>query len=58
MRAAFSVSPRLTTAADLTEPIDIYSQWIDAAEAAQNGERPRRPVASSSRPVAAESDDE
>jgi len=33
----------------LTEPIDIYSEWIDAADAAQNEAPPRRPVASSSR---------
>jgi len=41
---------------DLTEPIDIYSEWIDAADAAQREEQtPRRPVASSStsRPVPA-----
>lgn len=48
---------------DLTEPIDIYSEWIDAADAAQREDRvPRRPVASSSRPVPApasvDSDDE
>ena len=35
--------------ADLTEPIDIYSEWIDAADAAQNEPPPRRPTASSSR---------
>ena len=37
---------------DLTEPIDIYSEWIDAADhAAKEEERRvlRRPVASSSR---------
>ncbi|KAF9652869.1 Elf1-domain-containing protein [Thelephora ganbajun] len=33
----------------LTEPIDIYSEWIDAADAAQNEAPPRRPTASSSR---------
>ncbi|EAU88523.1 hypothetical protein CC1G_04229 [Coprinopsis cinerea okayama7 len=36
----------------LTEPVDIYSEWIDAADAAQREEEaPRRPVASSSRPA-------
>ncbi|TFK54863.1 Elf1-domain-containing protein [Heliocybe sulcata] len=36
----------------LTEPIDIYSEWIDAADAAQREEPPpRRPAASSSRPA-------
>ena len=34
---------------DLTEAIDIYSEWIDAADAAQNEPPPRRPAASSSR---------
>ncbi|EIM90051.1 Elf1-domain-containing protein [Stereum hirsutum FP-91666 SS1] len=35
----------------LTEPIDIYSEWIDAADAADKEQTtPRRPVASSSRP--------
>lgn len=39
---------------DLTEAIDIYSEWIDAADAAQREEQvTRRPVASSSRPVPA-----
>lgn len=39
---------------DLTEPIDIYSEWIDAADAAQQEEHVlRRPTASSSRPVPA-----
>ena len=41
-----------TTTLDLTEPIDIYSEWIDAADyAAKEEERraQRRPVASSSR---------
>ncbi|KAF8894636.1 Elf1-domain-containing protein [Infundibulicybe gibba] len=37
----------------LTEPIDIYSEWMDAADAAQRDEGPRRPTASSSRPPAA-----
>jgi len=40
------------TTLDLTEPIDIYSEWIDAADyAAKEEERRalRRPVASSSR---------
>ncbi|PPQ93306.1 hypothetical protein CVT25_014435 [Psilocybe cyanescens] len=38
----------------LTEPIDIYSEWIDAADAAQREEQiARRPVASSSRPAPA-----
>ena len=49
---------------DLTEPIDIYSEWIDAADAAQSAQAPRRPVTSSSRPIPApasgeeDSDDE
>ncbi|KAG5342765.1 hypothetical protein C0989_008715 [Termitomyces sp. Mn162] len=49
---------------DLTEPIDIYSEWIDAADAAQSAQAPRRPAASSSRPIPAptsgeeDSDDE
>jgi len=36
---------------DLTEPIDIYSEWIDAADYAAKEEerRQRRPAASSSR---------
>ena len=34
---------------DLTEAIDIYSEWIDAADAAQNETPQRRPAASSSR---------
>ncbi|KXN89242.1 hypothetical protein AN958_05996 [Leucoagaricus sp. SymC.cos] len=45
----------------LTEPIDIYSEWIDAADAAQREEAPRRPAASSSRVARApayDSDDE
>ncbi|KAG5645218.1 hypothetical protein DXG03_006635 [Asterophora parasitica] len=38
----------------LTEPIDIYSEWIDAADAAQKEDQgPRRQVASSSRPAPA-----
>ncbi|EIW85174.1 Elf1-domain-containing protein [Coniophora puteana RWD-64-598 SS2] len=38
----------------LTEPIDIYSEWIDAADAAQKEqETARRTVASSSRRVPA-----
>ncbi|KAF9052651.1 transcription elongation factor Elf1 like-domain-containing protein [Panaeolus papilionaceus] len=50
-------------ATHLTEAVDIYSEWIDAADAAQQEERAaRRPVASSSRPApipaSAESDDE
>lgn len=36
-------------AIDLTEAIDIYSEWIDAADAAQTDPAPRRPAASSSR---------
>ncbi|KAJ7109399.1 transcription elongation factor Elf1 like-domain-containing protein [Mycena epipterygia] len=37
----------------LTEPVDIYSEWIDAADAAQREEPAARPAAaSSSRPVA------
>ena len=46
---------------DLTEPIDIYSEWIDAADAAEKeASSARRPVASSSRPRAPSigSDDE
>jgi transcription elongation factor Elf1 len=46
---------------DLTEPIDIYSEWIDAADAAQREDPPRRPAASSSRVARApvyDSDDE
>ncbi|RDX56660.1 Elf1-domain-containing protein [Polyporus arcularius HHB13444] len=45
----------------LTEPIDIYSEWIDAADAAEKeATTTRRPVASSSRPRAPSvgSDDE
>ncbi|KAK0483646.1 Elf1-domain-containing protein [Armillaria novae-zelandiae] len=46
----------------LTEPIDIYSEWLDAADAAQSGEPVvRRPAASSSRaraPPSAGSDDD
>ncbi|KAJ7285811.1 hypothetical protein C8J57DRAFT_1431487 [Mycena rebaudengoi] len=35
----------------LTEPVDIYSEWIDAADAAQRDEPTARPAAaSSSRP--------
>ncbi|PFH54336.1 hypothetical protein AMATHDRAFT_170106 [Amanita thiersii Skay4041] len=38
----------------LTEPIDIYSEWIDAADAAQKDEQGmRRSTATSSRAVAA-----
>lgn len=40
---------RLFFFSDLTEPIDIYSEWIDAADAAQREDAPRRPAASSSR---------
>ena len=46
---------------DLTEAVDIYSEWIDAADAAQNEDHvPRRPAASSSRParVVEESDED
>ena len=39
----------LLVSIDLTEAIDIYSEWIDAADAAQNEAPPRRPAASSSR---------
>ncbi|KIK57804.1 hypothetical protein GYMLUDRAFT_172086 [Collybiopsis luxurians FD-317 M1] len=38
----------------LTEPIDIYSEWIDAADEAQKmgqSSTVRRPAASSSRPA-------
>ena len=43
---------------DLTEPIDIYSEWIDAADAAQREDAPRRGGGSSSahRPVQATPD--
>ena len=34
---------------DLTEPIDIYSEWIDAADAAEKQATASRPTASSSR---------
>ncbi|THH16359.1 hypothetical protein EW146_g4277 [Bondarzewia mesenterica] len=35
----------------LTEPIDIYSEWIDAADSAEKEQRgTQRPTASSSRP--------
>ncbi|KAG0707736.1 transcription elongation factor Elf1 like-domain-containing protein [Suillus ampliporus] len=38
----------------LTEPVDIYSEWIDAADAAQKEDHgTRRPAASSSRPAPA-----
>ena len=38
---------------DLTEPIDVYSEWIDAADAAQREEQTtRRGHSSSSRPIA------
>ena len=43
----------LIVPADLTEPIDIYSEWIDAADAAQRDEQVIHPTASSSRRVAA-----
>ncbi|KAF5391258.1 hypothetical protein D9757_001868 [Collybiopsis confluens] len=47
----------------LTEPIDIYSEWIDAADEAQkmgSTSAVRRPAASSSRPTprAPSADDE
>ena len=45
---------------DLTEPIDIYSEWIDAADAAEKEAATtssRRTVASSSRPPRAPSVD-
>ncbi|KAJ6502504.1 hypothetical protein C8R45DRAFT_1060717 [Mycena sanguinolenta] len=43
----------------LTEPVDIYSEWIDAADAAQNDAPAVRPAAaSSSRPVAAAASDD
>ncbi|KAF7304923.1 Transcription elongation factor 1-like protein [Mycena kentingensis (nom. inval.)] len=45
----------------LTEPVDIYSEWIDACDAAATG-RPgpisARPTASSSRRAAADSDED
>ena len=34
---------------DLTEPIDIYSEWIDAADAAERQASGSRPAAASSR---------
>ncbi|KAI6109217.1 transcription elongation factor Elf1 like-domain-containing protein [Pisolithus croceorrhizus] len=38
----------------LTEPVDIYSEWIDAADAAQKeSQGHRRPATSSSRPAPA-----
>lgn len=48
---------------DLTEAVDIYSEWIDAADAAQKEDHgTRRPAASSSRPApvppSIESDDD
>lgn len=53
---------RFSGSADLTEPIDVYSEWIDAADAAQREEQAvRRPHPSSSRSVvrpAPHSDDE
>ncbi|KAJ3503484.1 hypothetical protein NMY22_g18235 [Coprinellus aureogranulatus] len=44
----------------LTEPVDIYSEWIDACDAAQDNDEPlpRRPAASSSRGMPADSDDD
>lgn len=53
----------LTLFEDLTEPIDIYSEWIDAADAAQREEHgTRRPTTSSSRaapaPALGDSDEE
>ncbi|KAJ7343438.1 transcription elongation factor Elf1 like-domain-containing protein [Mycena albidolilacea] len=43
----------------LTEPVDIYSAWIDAADAAQQDTPATRPAAaSSSRPVAAAASDD
>ncbi|KAJ3559111.1 hypothetical protein NM688_g533 [Phlebia brevispora] len=47
---------------DLTEPIDIYSEWIDAADAAERQAGAPRQAASSSRtanaPINYGSDDE
>lgn len=50
----------LIPAIDLTEPVDIYSEWIDAADAAQETQPVRKPIASSSRtrPPAPDSDDD
>ena len=50
--ASWSYS-NVSSSIDLTEPIDVYSEWIDAADAAQRDEHvPRRTAASSSnRPV-------
>ena len=64
MLITFSTKPGSVTPLDLdlTEPIDIYSEWIDAADAAQREEPPRRSVASTSRGItrapAYESDDD
>lgn len=33
---------------DLTEPIDVYSEWIDAADAAERQATGHRPAAASS----------
>ncbi|KAJ7172430.1 transcription elongation factor Elf1 like-domain-containing protein [Mycena filopes] len=40
-------------ATHLTEPVDIYSEWIDAAEAAQHDAPAARPAAASSSRAAA-----
>ncbi|KAJ7219318.1 Elf1-domain-containing protein, partial [Mycena pura] len=47
----------------LTEPVDIYSEWIDAADAAQRSAPTARPAAASSSrsaaaPVSEDSDDD
>jgi transcription elongation factor Elf1 len=34
---------------DLTEPIDIYSEWIDAADAAEQEAKVNRPIPTISR---------
>ena len=47
---------------DLTEPIDIYSEWIDAADAAQNDagdeEDYQRPTLSRTKSQRAEASDD
>ena len=60
---SFILQPLLThfVAVDLTEPVDIYSEWIDAADAAQKETTPLRPATSSKtapRAAAPASDDE
>lgn len=45
----FSVNDLIVSCADLTEPIDIYSEWIDAADAAERQASGSRPATSSTR---------